>query len=63
MEINEDLIKQWEPKIQRMLLVWFVPGFTRDDLAQELRIAIIKASKAFKTDKDSIFLLYSNITN
>ena len=58
MEINENLIVQWEPKIQRMLSSWFVPGLTREDLAQELRIAIIKASKSFKTDKDSIFHTY-----
>ena len=58
MEIDNALITQWEPKIQRKVAKTVIWGMDRDDLAQELRIAIIKSSKAFKTDKDSIFHTY-----
>ena len=58
MEINDDLIKQWEPKIQRLLANTFVIGMGKDDLAQELRIAIIKAAKGFDEDRGVIFHTY-----
>ena len=58
MEINNDLIKQWEPKIQKLLANTFVIGMGRDDLAQELRIAIIKAAKGFDEDRGVIFHTY-----
>ena len=44
MEINDDLIIQWEPKIQKMVSNSFVVGMDKDDLAQELRIALVKAA-------------------
>ena len=62
MDINEELIRKWEPKIQRMLSVWFVPGMTKEDLAQELRIAIIKAAKAYRSDASTIFHTYLHRT-
>ena len=40
MNIDDDLIIQWEPKIQKMLSTVFVIGLDREDIAQELRIAI-----------------------
>ena len=55
MEINNDLIKQWEPKINKMLQNTFVRGMDREDIAQELRIAIIKAAEGFKEDKGILF--------
>tara|TARA_R110002020_G_scaffold185066_2_gene382537 strand:- start:675 stop:1178 length:504 start_codon:yes stop_codon:yes gene_type:complete len=58
MEINNDLIMQWEPKIQKLLTNTFVIGMDRDDLAQELRIAIIKAAKGFDEDRGVIFHTY-----
>ena len=58
MEINEDLIKQWEPKIVRMLSNTFVIGMDWDDLAQELRIAIMKAAHGFDEDRGVIFHTY-----
>ena len=58
MEINDDLIIQWEPKIQKLLSKTFVVGMDRDDLAQELRISIIKAAKGFDEDRGVIFHTY-----
>ena len=45
MEIDDALIKQWEPKITRMISTYQIEGLHRDDLAQELRICIMKAAK------------------
>ena len=58
MEINNSLIQQWEPKIQKLLSTTFVVGMDRDDIAQELRIAIIKAAKGFDEDRGVIFHTY-----
>ena len=55
MEINDDLIKQWEPKIHRLLQNTFVIGMDHGDLEQELRIAIIKAARGFNEDKGVLF--------
>ena len=51
MKINDDLIVQWEPKIQRMLSNLFIIGMEKDDIAQELRIATMKAAKSFDEDR------------
>ena len=58
MEINDDLIRQWEPKIVRMLSNTFVIGMDWADLAQELRIAIMKAADGFDEDRGVIFHTY-----
>ena len=58
MEINDDLIIQWEPKIQKMVSNSFVVGLDKDDLAQELRIALVKAARAFDSSKGTIFHTY-----
>ena len=55
MKIDNDLIIQWEPKIQRMVSNVFIIGMDRDDIAQELRIAIIKAAKSFDESRGVIF--------
>jgi len=62
MKINNDLIIQWEPKIQKMLSGVFVVGMERDDIAQELRIAILKAAKAYDEDRGVIFHTYLHTT-
>ena len=59
MEINDDLITQWEPKIQKKVANTVIWGMDRDDIAQELRIAIIKAAKAFNKTHGAIFT-YNN---
>ena len=57
-KINDDLIKQWEPKIQKLLFNTFVYGWDKEDLEQELRIAIIKAAKGFNADRGVLFHTY-----
>ena len=58
MDINNELILKWEPKIQKLLLGTFVVGMDRDDIAQELRVAIIKAAQGFDEDRGVIFHTY-----
>ena len=62
MNINDDLIAQWEPKVQRMLSNLFIIGMEKDDIAQELRIAIMKAAKSFDEDRGAIFHTYLHTT-
>jgi len=60
MDINDDLITQWEPKIQKMVYSAEIVGLDNEDIAQELRIALVKAAKAFDPDneKGAIFHTY-----
>lgn len=58
MEINDDLIMQWEPKVQKMTSNVYVTGLDRDDVAQELRLAIVKAAKGFEEDRGVLFHTY-----
>ena len=57
-EIDNDLIKQWEPKIQSLLTNTYVRGLDKADLEQELRIAIVKAARGFNEDKGVLFHTY-----
>ena len=36
----------------------WIPGYDRDDLAQELRIAVVKAAKAYDEDRGASFHTY-----
>ena len=60
MDINDDLIRQWEPKIQKMVYTSEIVGLDKEDVAQELRISLVKAAKAFDPDnkKGAIFHTY-----
>ena len=58
MEINDDLILQWEPKINKMLSNIYIQGHDRDDLAQELRLIVLKAAKLYKPNRNAIFHTY-----
>ena len=60
MDINDDLIYQWEPKIQKMVYSSEIVGLDKEDVAQELRIALVKAAKAFdpNNEKGAIFHTY-----
>jgi len=58
MEINDALIQQWEPKVQKMASNVYVAGLDRDDIAQELRLAIVKAAKGFEEDRGVLFHTY-----
>ena len=62
MEINNALIMKWEPKIQRKVANTFIVGMDRDDLAQELRMAIMKAAKYFDEDRGISFHTYLHTT-
>ncbi len=58
LEINEELLEKWEPKVQKFLQTTFVNGMDRDDIAQELRIAIVKAASHFDNSKGVVFHTY-----
>ena len=58
MEINDALIQQWEPKVQKMTANTYILGLDRDDLAQELRLAIVKAARGFDSDQGVLFHTY-----
>jgi len=62
MDITDELITQWEPKIQRFLNTSFVLGMDREDLGQELRIAIIKAAEGFDEARGTSFHTYLHTT-
>lgn len=55
MKIDNDLILQWEPKINKMLSNIYIQGYDRDDLAQELRMIVLKAAKLYKPNRNAIF--------
>ena len=61
-EINDDLIRQWEPKIQKMVSNSFVIGMDREDIAQELRISLLKAAKAYDDSRGVIFHTYLHLS-
>ena len=58
MDITDELITQWEPKVQRFLNTSFVLGMDREDLGQELRIAIVKAAEGFDGSRGISFHTY-----
>jgi len=58
MDINDDLIIQWEPKVQRMASNVYIVGLDREDLVQELRFAIVKAAQGFEEDRGVLFHTY-----
>ena len=58
MEVNDELIEQWEPKINKILQDKWVIGMDQDDLAQEMRIVILKAAAGFKEDGGASFHTY-----
>jgi len=62
MEVTNELILKWEPKIQRFLSTSFVLGMDREDLGQELRISIIKAAEGFDESRGTSFHTYLHTT-
>ena len=62
LEIDDKLIKQLEPKITRMVSTYKINGLHRDDLAQELRICILKAAKRYDPDRQVTFHTYLHTT-
>jgi RNA polymerase sigma factor (sigma-70 family) len=57
-EINDDLIRQWEPKVQKMTSRASIAGMEREDIAQELRLVICKAAKKYDPDRNASFHTY-----
>ena len=62
MLINDNLILQWEPKIQKLLSGVFIVGMERDDIAQELRIAIMRAAEGYDSSRGVLFHTYLHTT-
>lgn len=62
MDIDNKLIEQWEPKINRMLQTTSIRGMDREDIAQELRISILKAAKGFDPSRKVSFHTYLHTT-
>jgi len=58
MNIDDELIRQWEPKVQKIVSNTYVVGLDREDVAQELRIALIKAAQGFEEDRGVLFHTY-----
>ena len=58
MDINNELLEKWEPKVQKFLQNVFVLGMDRDDIAQELRIAILKAADHYDDSKPVVLHTY-----
>ena len=58
MDIDNQLVAQWEPKIQKMMSNTFVIGMDRDDIAQELRIVLVKAARKFDASRGVSFHTY-----
>jgi len=57
-EIDNDLIQKWEPKINKMVSNIYIYGYDRDDLAQELRLIVVKAAKLYNPNRNAIFHTY-----
>jgi DNA-directed RNA polymerase specialized sigma24 family protein len=57
-QIDNDLILKWEPKINKMVSNIYIQGYDRDDLAQELRLIVVKAAKLYKPNRNAIFHTY-----
>lgn len=59
----ETLEKQWTPLLHKFAR-WHIPGFTRDDLLQELRIVLLEAKQKYDADKGSFkTFLFRNCLN
>jgi len=54
MEQSEaELLEQWEPKVHSMLRNVSILGLGREDIAQELRIAILKSARGYNPENTS----------
>jgi RNA polymerase sigma factor (sigma-70 family) len=59
MEVTDALMEQWEPKVHSMLRT--IDPNDYDDVAQEMRIAIIKAARGFDETKGIKFHTYLHV--
>ena len=58
MDVDDELLHQWEAKVQKFLQNTFIIGMDREYIAQELRIAIVKAANHFDETKGVLFHTY-----
>ena len=58
MQINDELIEKWEPKIYKMLQNAYIEGWEKEDLVQELRLTVIRAAKKNNPNKNASFHTY-----
>ena len=49
-QTEEELLAQWEPKVNSMLRTVSIIGLDREDMAQELRIAIVKSARRYNSE-------------
>ena len=65
MNIDNDLIKQWEPQVHKVARNVSVVGMDYEDIVQELRIGVMKAAKGYKEDSGVLFhtYLYKTLMN
>ena len=47
---EEELLEQWEPKVHSMLRSVSIIGLDPEDIAQELRIAILKSARGYNPE-------------
>lgn len=50
MQVTEELVKRWEPKIHSMIKSMPVYGLEREDLEQELRLTLLLAARRFDSN-------------
>ena len=49
-QTEEELLAQWEPKVNSMLRTVSITGLAREDIAQELRISIVKSARRYRPE-------------
>ena len=55
---QEELLAQWEPKVQKMASRASIIGLDREDICQELRMVVLKAAGMYKQNSKSSFHTY-----
>ena len=65
MEINDELIEQWEAQTHKIARTISIIGMDYDDIVQELRMGVMKAAKGYKEESGVIFhtYLYKTLMN
>ena len=51
--IDDNLITQWEPKIQGLVNKYYVSGMDKDDLIQELRMVLMRCAEKYDNSKST----------
>lgn len=57
----EKLLEKWEPKVNSLLKSIKLRGYEKEDIAQELRIAILKADNKFDVSRGVKFHTYLHV--